>query len=112
MPLETIPLWGQWGILGLSLSLNLFFLVQWVRGVIVSHKMVEQANSTTSQVQGVADTFQKAWQIEVARNDKYAEAVNKLTVQGETALRMLEALPPVMHTPGLVEGDEAEDELA
>lgn len=106
MPLETIPLWGQWGLFGLSVSLNLFFLVQWVRGVIVSYKMVEQANSTTVQVQGVADTFQKAWQIEVARSDKYAEAVSKLTVQGETMLRILETLPPVMHTPGAYAEDE------
>lgn len=106
MPLETIPLWGQWGLFGLSLSLNLFFLVQWVRGVIVSYKMVEQANSTTEQVQGVADTFQRAWQIEMERADKFAEAVNKLTVQGETTLRMLEALPPIMHAPGSVADEE------
>lgn len=108
MPLETIPTWGQWGLFSLSLSLNLFFLVQWVRGVIVSYKMVEQANSTTAQVQGVADTFQKAWQIEVARSDKYAESLSKLTAQGDTMLRILEALPPVMHTPG---SDTSEEDV-
>lgn len=108
MPLETIPIWGQWGLVSLSLSLNLFTLVQWVRGVIVSFKIVEQANSTTAQVQGVADTFQRAWQIEVARADKYADSLSKLTVQGETVLRVLEALPPVMHPPGspVDEGDD------
>lgn len=103
MDFAMLPIAGQYGILGLSLGLNVFFLVQWVRGVIVSHKLVEQANATTAQVQSIADTMQKAWETEMARGDKMGETLNKILVQGETTLRILEARPPILHRPGEVD---------
>lgn len=107
MELGTVAAFSDYGVLGiflgLSLAVNVFTLVQWTRGIIVSHKMVEQANEMTRQVQAIADRWQKAWEVEMAAREKFAEALNKLTVQGDTMMRILEALPPVMHRPGEVD---------
>ena len=99
----TLPIWGQWGILGLSLGFNVFYAVQRMLGKIPSQDVVDQANRTTEQALMMADKWQHAWEVAEARSDKNAETLEKVVVTGETVLRILENLPPIMHPPGEAE---------
>ena len=102
--METVPLWGQLSILGLSLGLNIPFIVLLARGILATRPQLEQ-------VQKIADTFRDAWDTAMKANEKHGEALNKLVVMAETTQRILEARPPHMHPPGapVPEGDDGLD---
>lgn len=93
MLIESIPLWGSFSVLGVSLALNLFLLTQLIRGELATRREMDQ-------VQKTADTFQHAWEIEKQSNEGLVEALNKVVVGMDTVQRMLEAAPPHMHEPG------------
>lgn len=81
-----IPLWGQWGILGISMGMNVFVAVEFVRGTWTSRKNLDDAQKNT-------ETFQKAWEISESTKDGLIEVTNKLLVGQETMLRILQSRP-------------------
>jgi hypothetical protein len=90
MDLISLPLWSQLGILGLSLSLNVFIVIEFVRGTWTSRKNLEDAQKNT-------ETFQKAWEISESTKDGLVDVTNKLLVGQETMLRILQSLPAPPH---------------
>ena len=86
MPLLEIPLWGQFGILGLSLGLNLFFIIQLARGVFVPYNRVEAEQKNTA-------LWQHAWEVKEQTTAEATELVKQLIVVGQTAEKLMNALP-------------------
>lgn len=85
--LESIPIWGQWGILGLSLSLNIFFIAQLFRGEIPTRRELDQ-------VQKTADTFQAAWATAQADNSEQKGMIVEIADGMRTVTKFINALPP------------------
>jgi len=85
-----IPLYGQLGILGLSLSLNIFIVVEFVRGTWTSRKNLEDARENTK-------IFQSAWEISESTNDGLVDVTNKLLVGQDTMLHILQSIPGPPH---------------
>lgn len=85
--LESIPLWGQWGILGLSLSLNIFFISQLFRGEIPTRRELDQ-------VQKTADTFQAAWATSQADNSEQKMMIVEIAAGMKTVTKFIHSLPP------------------
>lgn len=90
MGLEGIPIWGQWGILGLSIGLNIFGAVEFIRGTWTSRKNLDQ-------VQKLADTFQHAWEVSEKKWETVVPTLNNLVVTSDTILRIIEAAPIPPH---------------
>lgn len=84
--LEGIPIWGQWGILGLSIGLNIFGAVEFIRGTWTSRRNLDQ-------VQKVADTYLHAWEVSEKKWEVVGPTLNNLVVTSDTILRILEAAP-------------------
>jgi hypothetical protein len=99
MPLGEIPLWGQWGLLGFSMGLVLFFMVQFIRGELVSRKQLEDA-------QRASDSWQHAWEVSQQTNHEVVALLGQLTVTTQTMERVLNALPPAQTARVVVVHDE------
>jgi hypothetical protein len=84
--LAGIPLVGQLTLVGLSFSLNLFGLVQYIRGELVSRKHVEE-------VQKMADQWQHAWEVSMQTQAANALALERMTVLADTFEHFLTSLP-------------------
>lgn len=84
--LESVPMWGQVSLFGLSLGLNITFIILIARGILATRAQLEQ-------VQKVADTFQKAWETAMTTNGESIAVLNKLTVSSDTMLKILEERP-------------------
>lgn len=85
--LESIPIWGQWGLFGLSLSLNIFFIAQLFRGEIPTRKQLDQ-------VQKTADTFQAAWATAQADNSEQKTMIVEIASGMKTVIKFINSLPP------------------
>lgn len=88
MTLLEIPLWGQWGILGMSLGFNLFILVSIVRGVLVPYNRVEDANKNT-------DRWQQGFENSEQTKHEVIDLMRQLMVTSQTMERILNALPTI-----------------
>jgi hypothetical protein len=86
MDVGMIPIWGQWGLLGLSVSINLFLLTRFAMGLWVSRAQLEQ-------VQKVADTFQQAWSTDQQTKHEAIALTTQLTITAQTMEKVLNALP-------------------
>ncbi len=86
MDLGTLPLWGQYGILGLSLGLNIFFVVQIVRGELVSRKELDQ-------VQKTAETWQHGWEVGQQNQHVWTELLTKFNTLADALQHFIESLP-------------------
>jgi hypothetical protein len=84
--LEGIPIWGQWGILGLSLGLNIFGAVEFIRGTWTSRRNLDQ-------VQKVADTYLHAWEVSEKKWETVVPTLNNLVVTSDMILRIIESAP-------------------
>jgi len=84
--LEGIPIWGQWGILGLSLGLNIFGAVEFIRGTWTSRRNLDQ-------VQKVADTYLRAWEVSEKKWETVVPTLNNLVVTSDMILRIIESAP-------------------
>ena len=82
--LMGIPLIGQYSIVGLSLALNIFTLVQVIRGELVPLSRVAQ--------------WQKAWEISMQTNKDLAEVSADTKVVAETLTKLVSALPQPQST--------------
>lgn len=88
MELSAIPIWGQYGLVGLSLSLNIFFIVQFLRGEIVTRKELDQ-------VQRMSDTWQKGWEVSQQNQSLWSELASRFGVVADTMEHLLTSLPPI-----------------
>lgn len=82
----AIPLWGQLSIMGLSLGLNVFFITQIARGMLVPYNRVEAEQKNTA-------LWQHAWEVKEQTTAEATELVKQLIVVGETAEKLMNALP-------------------
>lgn len=83
MGLGDIPLWGQWGLLGLSLGMNIFIAVEFIRGTWTTRKNLDQ-------VQKVADTFKDAWEASDKKWETVGPILNNIVGVQESILHHLE----------------------
>ena len=86
--LESIPIWGQWGILGLSLSINIFFISQLFRGEIPTRRELDQ-------VQKTADTFQAAWATSQADNSEQKTMIVEIADGMKTVVKFIDSFNAV-----------------
>ena len=91
--IEGIPIWGSLSIISVLLTVIATIIIMLFRGDIATRKEVDQ-------VQKLADTMQKAWEIsehgrEIQENtiQGQAEVLNKLVVGQDTILKVMDALP-------------------
>lgn len=99
MPIGDIPLWGEWGLLGLSVSLNIFFIVQGARGLLVPYNRVEDEKKNTN-------LWQHAWEVKEHTTAEATALVSQLTVTAKTMEKVLNALPQVESANVVVVHDE------
>lgn len=86
MPLGDIPLWGEYGVLGLSLGLNIFVVVSLLRGILATRPQLDA-------IQKVADSWQQAYQDSMANQKDNALTMEELAVLTKTFSHFLESLP-------------------
>jgi hypothetical protein len=86
MPVGEIPFWGQWGLLGISISLNVFFMARYSLGEWVSRKQLDQ-------VQKMADTWQHGWEVAQSNQSAAAELLVKLGPLVDSFQHFIESLP-------------------
>lgn len=82
----AIPLWGQLSIMGLSLGLNVFFITRMAMGLTVPYNRVEAEQKNTA-------LWQHAWEVKEQTTAEATELVKQLIVVGETAEKLMNALP-------------------
>jgi hypothetical protein len=80
-------------LLTLSLGLNVTWIILLARGILATRAQLDA-------VQKMADTFQKAWEVSESKGEVQTDTLNRLLTTSDTVLRILEARPPIMHTPG------------
>lgn len=98
MDVLNLPIWGQLSFLGLSIGLNVYFIIRRVMGDLVSAAELIRA-------QQVTDTFRQAWEKSEETKHEAAQLLTKLTVTAETMERVLNALPPVQTARVVVSHD-------
>lgn len=86
MPVGELPIWGQWGILGLSLGMNLFFLVRYATGQWVARSRLEDEQKNSA-------SWQHAWEVSMETNHAATSLLAQLTVTAQTMEKVLNALP-------------------
>lgn len=84
--LLDIPIWGQWGILGISMGFNIFIAVEFIRGSWTSRRNLDQ-------VQKMADTWQNAYFVSDKKWEAVGPTLNNLVVTSDTILRIIQAAP-------------------
>lgn len=85
--LESVPLWGQISLLGLSLGFNITVLVLVVKGLLVTRPQLDQ-------VQKTADTFQAAWATTQADNSEQKAMIVEIASGMKTVTKFINSLPP------------------
>ena len=91
--IETVPLWGSFSVIGVLVGIIVTVMIMDLRGDRVSRKQLDQ-------VQKIADTFQKAWEISEQTKEGLVDVLNKLTVGQDTILRILQSYPPSSEDEG------------
>lgn len=86
MDMLAIPLWGQLSFLGLSVGLNIFFITRISMGMLVPYNRVEAEQKNTA-------LWQHAWEVKEQTTAEATELVKQLTIMGQTAEKMMNALP-------------------
>lgn len=97
-PVE-FPLWGQLSLLGLSLGLNVWFIVRIAMGLLVPYNRVEEANANVR-------VWQDAWKLSEQTKREATEMVLQLTVTAKTMEKVLNALPPIQTANVIVTHDD------
>lgn len=107
MPIGELPLWGQWGILGLSIGFNIFCLIRYANGLWVARTQLEDVMKSR-------DMWQHAWEVSQQTNHDVTQLLVQLTVTAQTMEKVLNALPPVqtarvvvVHPDGTSRGEES-----
>lgn len=91
--MEIIGAFADFGplgwLLGISLSVNVFILIEFVRGTWTSRKNVEE-------VQKMADTFQAAWAVSQENQTRSAELLVRMTALADTIEHFFDSLKRVV----------------
>lgn len=73
---------------GISVAINLFILVQWLRGEFVPRRRIDEAHK-------MADTFEHGMSAAMANQERTTAVLAKMDVMSDTFAHFLEALPRV-----------------
>lgn len=84
--LASLPIWGEFGIMTILLSVVVWFIQRILTGKLVP-------KSTLDEMRETRDTFKEAWESEVSRSDAVVTAVSELRVVGQNMEKVLNALP-------------------
>lgn len=99
MPIGEIPIWGQWGVLGLSIGINLYFFIRLAIGALVPHQQVDDEKKTS-------ESWRLAWQVSQETSQNAAGLLSQLTVTAQTMEKVLNALPAAQSTGADTRPDE------
>lgn len=77
---------GQYTPLSISLSLNIFFIISYIKGFLISRAHYQD------QVK-ISDSWQSAWEKSEDTKHDQAELLKKLIVTSDTMERVLNAFP-------------------
>lgn len=86
MPLESLPIWGQWGLLGVLLGVVVFVIYAIINGKLVTRSQVEQ-------VQQMADTYLRAFEVAQNTTEQQGRLLESLTTTSESMQKLLDSLP-------------------
>lgn len=86
MPLESLPIWGQWGLLGVLLGVVVFVIYAIINGKLVTRSQVEQ-------VQQMADTYLRAFEVAQSTTEQQGRLLESLTTTSESMQKLLDSLP-------------------
>lgn len=86
MPFDILPIWSQWGIVGVLLAGYAWLAVQYVRGNLVPRKQLDQ-------VQKVADTFKDAWTADQQTKADQAALLASMTTAASAFEHAFNSLP-------------------
>lgn len=86
MPFDVLPIWSQWGIIGVLVAVLVYIVIEFIRGNLVARKQLDQ-------VQKMADTFKDAWIAEQQVKTDLADAVMRLTDVADIIEHFIKSLP-------------------
>lgn len=86
MPFDILPLWSQWGIMGVLVAVIVYVAIEFIRGDITTRKHLEQ-------VQKLADTFKDAWVADQQIKADLASAVARMETLSDTFEHFINSLP-------------------
>lgn len=86
MPFDVLPIWSQWGIIGVLVAVLVYIVIEFIRGNLVARKQLDQ-------VQKMADTFKDAWIAEQQVKTDLSNSVVRLTDVADTIEHFIKSLP-------------------
>lgn len=86
--LGSIPLTGEYSIMGFLLAIVMAFVTAILTGRLVPKSALEREKQT-------ADRFQQAFEAETKKTETQTVLLGTLTVVGESMDKLIKALPPV-----------------
>lgn len=86
MDLGTLPVIGEYSIMGFLLTIIIWFIYAILTGRLVPRRTLEDEKETTN-------TFKAAWETEREVTEGLSDLVKDLTVVGENMEKVLNALP-------------------
>lgn len=84
--LAELPVWGQWSIFGILISVIALVVVLILKGELVSRKQLDA-------VQKTADSWQKAWETLVQAQASSTIVLEKVKTLSDTLEHVLTSLP-------------------
>lgn len=94
--LSELPVWGQWSVLGILVSIIVFVIILLLKGDLVTRKHVDS-------VQKTADSWQKAWETSMQVQASMTLVLEKMMTVAETMEHLLVSLPQ----PDKKQGDDS-----
>lgn len=86
--IASLPIIGEYSIMGFLLSIIIAFVTAVLTGRLVPKSSLDRERQTT-------DTFKTAWETETKKTEQQTLMLNRLGVVGESMDKLIKALPPV-----------------
>lgn len=86
--IASLPIIGEYSIIGFLLSIIIAFVTAVLTGRLVPKSSLDRERQTT-------DTFKTAWETETKKTEQQTLMLNRLGVVGESMDKLIKALPPV-----------------
>lgn len=86
--IASLPILGEYSIMGFLLSIIIAFVTAILTGRLVPKSSLDRERQTT-------DTFKTAWETETKKTEQQTLMLNRLGVVGESMDKLIKALPPV-----------------
>lgn len=84
--LAELPVWGQWSVLGILLSVIVFGVVLVLKGLLVPRSQLDA-------VQKTADSWQKAWETSMQVQASTTIVLERVNTLADTLEHVLTSLP-------------------